>query len=53
LGPIVQELVIGRLYDGSGGDLSGVFLLLMVSATAAVAMMLVAVVRNRLGHARL
>lgn len=53
LGPIVQELVIGRLYDGSGGDLSGVFLLLLVSAIAAVAMMVVAVVRNRLGHARL
>jgi OPA family sugar phosphate sensor protein UhpC-like MFS transporter len=53
LGPIVQELVIGRLYTGSGGDLSGVFLLLLVSAMAAVAMMVVAVVRNRLGHARL
>ena len=53
LGPIVQELVIGRLYDGSGGDLSGVFLLLLLSAVAATLMMAVAVARNRLGHARL
>jgi hypothetical protein len=49
----VQELVIGRLYDGSGGDLSGVFLLLLLSAVAATLMMAVAVARNRLGHARL
>ena len=53
LGPIVQELVIGRLYDGCGGDLSGVFLLLLLSAVAATLMMAVAVARNRLGHARL
>jgi sugar phosphate permease len=35
LGPIVQELVIGKLYDTGGGDLSGVFLLLFGSAICA------------------
>jgi sugar phosphate permease len=53
LGPIVQELVIGRLYDDGGGALGPVFLLLMVSAGIAAAVLGVAVVRNRQGHAAL
>ncbi len=53
LGPIAQEIVIGRLYDGGGGDLGPVFLLLMVSAGIAAAVLGVAVVRNRQGHAAL
>ena len=53
LGPIVQELVIGRLYDNSKGDLGPVFLLLLGSALAASLVMAVAVVRNRLGHSEL
>ena len=32
LGPIVQELVIGKMYDSSGGDLTPVFVLLFGSA---------------------
>jgi OPA family sugar phosphate sensor protein UhpC-like MFS transporter len=50
LGPIVQELVIGRLYDNSHGDLTAVFGLLLVSAVCALGTMVVAVVRNRRGH---
>ena len=53
LGPIVQELVIGRLYDDGGGALGPVFLLLMVSAGIAAAVLGLAVVRNRQGHAAL
>ena len=53
LGPIVQELVIGKLYDAKGGDLSAIFLLLLLSACGAVITMTVGVVRNRLGYSRL
>ena len=53
LGPIVQELVIGKLYDDGGGALGPVFALLMVSAAIAAAVLGVAVVRNRQGHAAL
>jgi len=53
LGPIVQELVIGRLYDSAGGELGPVFLLLMGSAFVAVLVMAIAVVRNRRGHLQL
>jgi sugar phosphate permease len=49
LGPIVQELVIGRMYDARGGDLGPVFLLLVASATIAAGLLAVAVVRNRMG----
>jgi OPA family glycerol-3-phosphate transporter-like MFS transporter len=37
LGPIVQELVIGRLYDTRGGDLAPIFALLFGSAACAAA----------------
>jgi OPA family sugar phosphate sensor protein UhpC-like MFS transporter len=53
LGPIVQELVIGKLYDDGGGNLGPVFMLLMVSAGIAAAVLGVAVIRNRQGHAAL
>lgn len=49
LGPIVQELVIGEMYDANGGDLGAIFLLLLGSAAAAAATLVVAVVRNRRG----
>jgi len=50
LGPIVQELVIGRMYDAGKGDLRPIFALLVGSAVAAAAVLGVAVVRNRRGH---
>lgn len=53
LGPIVQELVIGEMYDANGGDLGAIFLLLLGSSVAAAATLVVAVVRNRRGLADL
>jgi OPA family sugar phosphate sensor protein UhpC-like MFS transporter len=47
LGPIVQELVIGRMYDSKGGDLTSVFGLLFGSAALAAAFCAVLVWRNR------
>jgi sugar phosphate permease len=47
LGPIVQELVIGRMYDAKGGDLTPVFALLFGSAILATAFCGVLVWRNR------
>ncbi len=49
LGPIVQELAIGRLYDARGGDLGPVFLLLFGSAACAAAFCAALVARNRRG----
>jgi OPA family glycerol-3-phosphate transporter-like MFS transporter len=53
LGPIVQELVIGKMYDDSGGDLSGILALLVGSATVSLAFMGVILLRNRAGKADL
>jgi OPA family glycerol-3-phosphate transporter-like MFS transporter len=47
LGPIVQELVIGRMYDAKGGDLTAVFGLLFGSAVLAAAFCGVLVWRNK------
>ncbi len=49
LGPIVQELVIGRMYDAKGGDLAPVFALLFGSAVAAACFGGGLVWRNRRG----
>ena len=49
LGPIVQELVIGRMYDSKGGDLGPVFALLFGSAIAAACFCGGLVWRNRSG----
>ncbi|HLL22428.1 MAG TPA: MFS transporter [Kofleriaceae bacterium] len=49
LGPIVQALVIGRLYDAKGGDLTPVFIMLFGSAIAAAAFSGALVIRNRGG----
>lgn len=51
LGPIVQELVIGRMYDAHGGDLGAIFLLLVASSIAAALTLVVMVLRNRSGAA--
>ncbi|MBA3394579.1 MAG: MFS transporter [Deltaproteobacteria bacterium] len=47
LGPVVQSLVIGRLYDSKGGDLTPVFLLLFGSAAMATMFCGLLVLRNR------
>ncbi|MEZ4366667.1 MAG: MFS transporter [Kofleriaceae bacterium] len=49
LGPIVQELVIARMYDGKGGDLGPVFELLFGSAAMATLFCAILVWRNRRG----
>ena len=49
LGPIVQEFVIGRMYDAKGGDLAPVFALLFGSAIAAACFCGGLVWRNRTG----
>lgn len=48
LGPIVQELVIARMYDAKG-DLGPVFVLLFGSATLAAVFCAMLVIRNRRG----
>ena len=50
LGPIVQEVVIGRLYDKNAGNLTPIFALLLASSVVALLTMVVAVARNRRGH---
>jgi sugar phosphate permease len=49
MGPIVQELVIGKMYDAKGGDLGPIFALLFGSAALAAAFTFVLVLRNRRG----
>lgn len=49
LGPIVQELVISRMYDSKGGDLTPVFILLFCSAAVGSLFCLALVLRNRRG----
>ena len=49
VGSVVQELVIGSMYSGSGGELSPILYLLMGAATMATVMLGVVLVRNRMG----
>jgi OPA family sugar phosphate sensor protein UhpC-like MFS transporter len=49
LGPVVQELVIARLYDAKSGDLGPIFVLLFGSAAAAALFCAALVWRNRRG----
>ena len=49
MGPIVQELVISRMYDAKGGDLTPVLILLTASAAAAMLFCAALVLRNRRG----
>jgi len=49
LGPIVQALVIGRLYDAKGGDLTPIFGLIFGSAALATLFCGILVLRNRSG----
>jgi len=49
LGPVVQELLIARMYDSKGGDLGPVLILLFASAAIATLFCLGLVARNRKG----
>ncbi len=49
LGPVVQELVIARLYDPKSGDLGPIFVLLFGSAALGAAFCLALALRNRAG----
>jgi OPA family sugar phosphate sensor protein UhpC-like MFS transporter len=51
IGPVVQELVIGKMYDQKGGDLTPIFLMLLGTAAAGTAALGIMVLRNRLGRA--
>jgi len=46
-GPIVQEVVIGRMYDSKHGDLGPIFELLFGSAAMATVFCALLVLRNR------
>ncbi len=49
LGPVVQEVIIARLYDSKSGDLGPIFVLLFSSAALAAAFCAALVWRNRRG----
>lgn len=49
VGSVVQELVIGKLYDDSDGELGPVFALLMMASLGATLFIGLVVLRNRLG----
>jgi OPA family glycerol-3-phosphate transporter-like MFS transporter len=49
VGPVVSELVIGRLYDAKKGDLNAIFIFLFASAILATAFCGILVLRNRGG----
>jgi OPA family sugar phosphate sensor protein UhpC-like MFS transporter len=48
-GAIVQELVIGRLYDAKKGDVTAIFILLFTAAALATFFCMILVLRNRRG----
>lgn len=50
IGSVVQELVIGRLYDSGSGQLGPIFLLLMGASVLAALLIGVVWGRNRLGY---
>ena len=49
IGSIAQELVIGRMYDTSQGELGPIFMLLLGAAVAATLALGVVLVRNHRG----
>jgi MFS transporter, OPA family, sugar phosphate sensor protein UhpC len=50
VGSMLQELLIGRSYDKSGGALEPIFFMLMAASAAALVCIGVIYGRNRLGH---
>jgi hypothetical protein len=49
MGPIVQEVIVPRVYDEKTAGLGPVFAILFASAAAAAAFCLLLVLRNRRG----
>jgi MFS transporter, OPA family, sugar phosphate sensor protein UhpC len=49
IGAVVQEFVIGRMYDSSGGDLGPILGLLIGASVGATAFMGIVLIRNRMG----
>lgn len=49
VGPVIQEVVIGRMYDSKGGDLGPVFVMLFAGAALGTLFCLGLVLRNRKG----
>ncbi len=49
VGPVIQEVVIGRMYDSKGGDLGPVFVMLFAGAALGTLFCLALVLRNRKG----
>jgi len=47
---VVQELVIGKMYDSGHGDLQPIFMLLLGAALASALILGAVVARNRLGY---
>jgi hypothetical protein len=50
VGSVVQELIIGRLYDSGSGNLGPIFLLLLAASAAATLAIGVVWGRNKLGR---
>ena len=50
IGPVLQEVVIGRMYDSKSGDLGPVFVLLFGNATMAAVFCAILVYRGRRGR---
>ena len=50
VGSVVQELVIGKMYDSGHGDLQPIFMLLLGAALASALILGAVVARNRLGY---
>ena len=49
VGAVLQDLVIGRMYDGGGGDLGPIFAMLVAASVGAAAFLGVVLIRNRMG----
>lgn len=49
IGPVIQEVVIGRMYNSKGGELGPIFIMLFVGAALGTLFCLALVLRNRKG----
>jgi sugar phosphate permease len=53
IGAMVQEVLVGRMYQASGGDLEPIFLLLLGAAVLALVFVGIVLLRNRAGQSDL
>ncbi len=53
MGAMVQEVLVGRMYQASGGDLEPIFLLLLGAAVLALVFVGIVLLRNRAGQSDL